>query len=133
VKPIDDMAAVEFKHRNPGVEFIIGAVGSGQGISLAGQCTVDIVMASRVLDPKEKAAFADLAEYKIGVDALVMVSNISNAVSDYDRSNPIHLPEIDSVSYRNQVQPWRRRQIDQDHSARIAIIGSILAARRAGK
>jgi phosphate transport system substrate-binding protein len=80
VKPIVDAAAPEFKKKNPAVELVIGAGGSGQGIQLVGKGEVAIGMASRSVNEKEKAQFSDLVEHKFGMDGVTLVVNGANAV-----------------------------------------------------
>lgn len=82
VKPIVEIAARAFKERSRDLEFVIGAGGSGHGIRLVGEGAVNLGMASRPIDAKEKEQFGDLTDYKIGLDGVVLVANTSNRITN---------------------------------------------------
>jgi phosphate transport system substrate-binding protein len=98
VKPIADMAAVQFKQKHPGVDLMVGAGGSGRGISLISQGAVSIGMSSRPLKPEEQAG--DLVIHKIGLDGVVLVANSSNPVTTLTRQ------QVQDI-YTGKIANWK--------------------------
>jgi phosphate transport system substrate-binding protein len=82
VKPIVDEAVKQFKPKHPGVEFVVGMGGSGRGIELVGNGSVNIGTASRPLDEGEKTQWHDLVTHRIGVDGVALVTNVANPVAN---------------------------------------------------
>jgi ABC-type phosphate transport system substrate-binding protein len=100
VKPIVDTAVLQFKKNNPGVEFVVGAGGSGQGIQLIGKGSVSIGMSSRPVSAAEKAQAGDMVEYPVGMDGVALIANSSNPVTKLTKE------QVQAI-YSGQVTSWK--------------------------
>lgn len=100
VKPIVDEGVRAFKKTHPGVDFLVGAGGSGEGIQLMGAGKVDLSMASRALDASEKERFGDFVEHTIGLDGVVMVANDANVVGNLTKE------QVESI-YAGEITNWK--------------------------
>jgi phosphate transport system substrate-binding protein len=100
VKPVVDTAVQQFKKNNPGVEFLVGAGGSGQGIQLIAKGSVNIGMASRPVSADEKAQASDMVEHRIGLDGVALIVN---------SANPVHKLTKEQVQaiYSGEVTSWK--------------------------
>jgi phosphate transport system substrate-binding protein len=101
VKPIVDEGVRAFQKAHPGVNFLVGAGGSGQGIQLVGTGKVNLSMASRLPDIKEREQFADLVQHTIGLDGVVMVANVSNAVGNLTKE------QVERI-YAGEITNWKQ-------------------------
>jgi phosphate transport system substrate-binding protein len=80
VKPVVERGVKLFTKLHPGVDAVVGAGGSGQGIRLVGTRAASIGMASRPLDAEEREQFPDLVTYTIGLDGVAIVANQANQI-----------------------------------------------------
>jgi phosphate transport system substrate-binding protein len=99
VKPIVENAVQEYKKKNPGVEFVVGGGGSGQGIQLVSKASVKIGMSSRPLTADEKQT-GGLTEYIIGMDGVALVSNTANPVAKLTKE------QVQAI-FTGQVKSWK--------------------------
>jgi phosphate transport system substrate-binding protein len=99
-KPVVDEGVREFKKTHPGADFVVGVGGTGQGIQLVGTGAVNLSMASRVPDAKEKEQFGNLVEHTIGLDGVALVVNESNVVGNLTRE------QIQSI-YVGEITNWK--------------------------
>jgi ABC-type phosphate transport system substrate-binding protein len=100
VKPIVDTAVLQFKKNDPGVEFVVGAGGSGQGIQLIGKGSVNIGMSSRPVSAAEKAQASDMVEHPVGMDGVALIANSSNQVTKLTKE------QVQAI-YSGQVTSWK--------------------------
>ena len=99
VKPIVETAVQQYKKKNPGVEFVVGGGGSGQGIQLATKGAVNIGMSSRPLTADEKTA-GGLVEYAIGLDGVALVAHSSKPVTKLTKE------QVQAI-YCGQITNWK--------------------------
>jgi len=100
VKPIVDAAVPQFRKNNPGVEFVVGAGGSGQGIQLIGKGSVNIGMSSRPVSAAEKAQASDMVEHPVGMDGVALIANSSNPVTKLTKE------QVQAI-YSGQITSWK--------------------------
>jgi phosphate transport system substrate-binding protein len=100
VKPIVDAAVQQYRKKNPGVEFVVGAGGSGQGIQLISKGSVNIGMSSRPVSVNEKAQAADLVEHQVGLDGVAVIANSANPVAKLTKQ------QIQAI-YTGQITNWK--------------------------
>lgn len=100
VKPVVDAAVAQYKKKSPGVDFVVGAGGSGQGIQLVTKGSVAIGMSSRPLTAAEKAQSPDVAQYQVGLDGIAMVAGKANAVSKLTRQ------QVQDI-YAGKITNWK--------------------------
>ena len=100
VKPIVETGVVQFKKKNPGVEFVVGGGGSSQGIQLVSKGAVNIGMASRALSADEKAQGTGLVEHAIGLDGVALITNSSKPVTKLSKE------QVQAI-YMGQITSWK--------------------------
>jgi phosphate transport system substrate-binding protein len=100
VKPVVDQGLPIFKKLHPGVDPVVGAGGSGQGIRLVGTGAASIGMISRPLEAQEREEFPDLVTYTIGLDGVAIVAN---------QANPVHKLSAQQVQeiYVGKITNWK--------------------------
>jgi phosphate transport system substrate-binding protein len=94
--PMIEELGKRFRARHPGVVITVEAGGSGRGVADTLEGKADIGMASRDLNPKEKAVFA----IPIARDGLVLTVNKSNPVGGLTRAQAIEL-------YTGKIANWK--------------------------
>ena len=101
VKPIVDEGVRAFQKIHPGVDFVVGVGGTGQAIQLVATGKVNVSMASRAPDTKEREQFADLVEHTIGLDGVMLVANASNLIANLTKQ------QVQSI-YAGEITNWKQ-------------------------
>lgn len=82
VQPIVIRASEVFSERNPDIKIGAQGGGSGTGIRMVGEGSVNIGSSSRELNPEEKNKHPDLVIHTIGVDGIAVVIHPSNPINN---------------------------------------------------
>lgn len=82
VQPIVTRASEVFSERNPDIKIGVQGGGSGTGIRMVGEGTINIGSSSRELNPEEKSKHPDLVVHTIGVDGIAIVVHPSNPINN---------------------------------------------------
>lgn len=80
--PLLEVVAKAYRAEHPECTIVIGAGGSSAGVTRAGAGEVSIGMCSRELRPEEIERYPDLQRHVIAVDAMVLVVNVTNPLTD---------------------------------------------------
>ena len=103
ILPIMQIIVEEFMAQNEDIEVTVGGGGSGVGISALLDGVIDIAMASRQMKEEEwqkaKDKGLDIREIEIAKDALSVIVNATNPISEID---------IDTLQkiYTGQITAW---------------------------
>lgn len=82
VQPIVTRAAEVYENNNPDVRVSVQGGGSGTGIRLVGEGSVDIGASSRELKGDELLKHTDLTAHTIAVDSMTIIVHPSNTIED---------------------------------------------------
>lgn len=82
VQPIVTRASEVFSERKPDVKIGVQGGGSGTGIRMVGEGSINIGSSSRELNPEEKSKHPDLVVHTIGVDGIAIVVHPSNPINN---------------------------------------------------
>jgi len=100
VQPISLKAAEIFMERNPNVMVSVLGGGSGTGIKMVAEGSVDIGASSRELKDEEKAKYPDLVAKVMARDAIAIVVNPKNPVND------LTLEQIRDI-FSGKIRNWK--------------------------
>ncbi|MDE4908544.1 phosphate ABC transporter substrate-binding protein [Methanogenium marinum] len=82
VLPIAQLAAEAYMDTHPEADIQVSGGGSSVGVKAVGAGTADIGMASRDLKSSESEAYPELVQHVVAKDAIAIIVNPSNTVSD---------------------------------------------------
>lgn len=82
VQPIAIKASEAYMKKNANVKIIVQGGGSGTGIKMIGEGSVDIGASSRELSDAEKKTYSDLVVHEIAADGIAVVVNPKNNIAD---------------------------------------------------
>jgi phosphate transport system substrate-binding protein len=82
VQPIAIKATESYMKKNPNVKVTVQGGGSGTGIKMIGEGSVDIGASSRELSDAEKKTYSDLVVHEIAADGIAVVVNPKNNIAD---------------------------------------------------
>jgi len=100
VEPIASKAAEVYMEKHPDVKVTVQGGGSGTGIKMVGEGTVDIGNASRKIKDKEKDLYPDLVGTIIAYDGIAIVVHPSNPVENLTKQQ---LQDI----YAGKITNWK--------------------------
>ena len=100
VLPIAQLAAEAYMDTHPAADIQVSGGGSSVGVKAAGAGTADIGMASRDLKSSESETYPDLVQHVVAKDAIAIIVNPANTVSD------LSVAQIKSI-YRGDVTNWK--------------------------
>jgi len=100
VEPIASKAAGVYMEKHPDVKVTVQGGGSGTGIKMVGEGTVDIGNASRKIKDKEKDLYPDLVGTIIAYDGIAIVVHPSNPVENLTKQQ---LQDI----YAGKITNWK--------------------------
>ena len=100
VEPIASRAAEVYMEKHPDVKVTVQGGGSGTGIKMVGEGTVDIGNASRKIKDKEKDLYPDLVGTIIAYDGIAIVVHPSNPVENLTKQQ---LQDI----YAGKITNWK--------------------------
>ncbi|MBN2014234.1 MAG: phosphate ABC transporter substrate-binding protein [Candidatus Altiarchaeota archaeon] len=82
VQPISIKAAEIYMGEHQNVEIIVQGGGSGTGIKMIGEGSIDIGATSRELKDSEKEDYPDLVMHEIAADGIALIVHPSNKIED---------------------------------------------------
>lgn len=82
VQPISMKAAEIYMSKHPDVQVLVQGGGSGTGIKMVAEGSVDIGASSRNLKDKEKSANPDLVAHVIASDGIAVITHSANTLDD---------------------------------------------------
>lgn len=100
VLPIAQLAAEAYMDTHPEADIQVSGGGSSVGVKAVGAGTADIGMASRDLKSSESDTYPDLVQHVVAKDAIAIIVNPSNTVSD------LSVAQIKSI-YRGDITNWK--------------------------
>jgi len=100
VKPVMEKVAEAYNKHYPDVKISIKGGGSSVGVIDAGNKRVNIGMASRHLKPFEKRRFPNLKTHVIGYDALALIVNKQNPISN------LAFQDVQGI-YTGEIRNWK--------------------------
>ena len=85
VEPISSIVASDFKAANPNVEYAVDGPGTGDGMALLCDGSIDIADASRAIEEEEAAVCEEnginFVELQIGIDGISVITSPENTQS----------------------------------------------------
>ena len=100
VLPVAQLAAEAYMDTHPEADIQISGGGSSVGVKAVGAGTADIGMASRDLKSSESEEYPDLVQHVVAKDAIAIIVNPANTVSD------LSVAQIKSI-YLGDVTNWK--------------------------
>lgn len=100
VLPLAQIAAEAYMENHPEADIQVSGGGSSVGVTAVGEGTAEIGMASRELKSSETEAYPDLVRHVVAKDAIAIIVNPSNTVTD------LTIAQIKSI-YRGAVTNWK--------------------------
>lgn len=100
VLPLAQIAAEAYMDTHPEADIQVSGGGSSVGVKAVGAGTVDVGMASRELKSSESEIYPDLVQHVVAKDAIAIIVNPSNAVSD------LSVAQIKSI-YLGETTNWK--------------------------
>jgi phosphate transport system substrate-binding protein len=98
VQPIAIKASEVYMKKNPTVRITVQGGGSGTGIKMIGEGSVDIGASSRELKAEEKTTYPDLVVHEIAADGIAVVVHSNNPISGLSKEQ---IKKIFSGEIRN--------------------------------
>lgn len=100
VLPIAQLAAEAYMDTHPEADIHVSGGGSSVGVKAVGAGTADIGMASRDLKSSESEEYPDLVQHVVAKDAIAIIVNPANSVSD------LSVAQIKSI-YLGDITNWK--------------------------
>ncbi|WFN34245.1 phosphate ABC transporter substrate-binding protein PstS family protein [Methanogenium sp. S4BF] len=100
VLPLAQLAAEAYMDAHREADIQVSGGGSSVGVKAVGEGTAEIGMASRELKSSESEAYPGLVRHVVAKDAIAIIVNPSNTVSD------LSVAQIKSI-YRGDVTNWK--------------------------
>lgn len=100
VLPIAQLAAEAYMDTHPEADIQVSGGGSSVGVKSVGAGTADIGMASRELKSSESGTYPELVQHVVAKDAIAIIVNPSNTVSD------LSVAQIKSI-YLGDITNWK--------------------------
>ena len=100
VLPLAQIAAEAYMETHPEADIQVSGGGSSVGVTAVGEGTAEIGMASRDLKSSESGAYPELVQHVVAKDAIAIIVNPSNTVSD------LTVAQIKSI-YLGESTNWK--------------------------